>query len=141
MTTLIDNPVTEIEDTVSQSVQFMEPIAGFEAERGFAMAPLDPAGVLYTLRSEITPGLRFLVMPPQGFFPGYNPEIDERDVESLGDLSEADLQLLVIVSVTNGIADATANLLAPIVLDTRSGRAVQVVLADSGLPLNAPLAS
>jgi flagellar assembly factor FliW len=47
--------------------------------------------------------------------------------------------LLVVVSVQNGIADATANLLAPIVLVPETGRAMQVVLDDPLLPLRSPL--
>jgi len=47
--------------------------------------------------------------------------------------------VLVIVTVTNGIADATANLLAPIVIAAERGTAVQLVLPDADLPLRAPL--
>jgi flagellar assembly factor FliW len=120
-------------------VEFVEPIPGFPDERDFLLAGVDPQGVLFTLRSRRTPSLRFVVMPPAPFFPDYQPEVSEADVEALGDLCDAELQLLVIVSVEAGIADATANLLAPIVFEPASGRAVQLVLDDARLPLRAPL--
>lgn len=132
----------------SQVVEFVEPIPGFPDERMFSLAPLGEDAVLFVLRSLRTPRLRFVVVPPAAFFPDYQPSVDARDVAALGDLSgrrdgegepEVELQLLVIVSVTDSITDATANLLAPIVLDPAGGRAMQLVLDDARLPLRAPL--
>jgi len=42
-----------------------------------------------------------------------------------------------MVVITAGVDETTANLLAPIVLDRDSMRAVQVVLSGSGLPVRA----
>jgi flagellar assembly factor FliW len=120
-------------------VEFVEPIPGFPAERQFLFSALDPAGVLFVLRSLTTPSLRFVVMPPGSFFPDYEPEVTVEDVAALGLSEEAELQLLLIVSVQNGLSDATANLLAPIVLVAEAGQAMQVVLSDPTLPLRAPL--
>jgi flagellar assembly factor FliW len=121
-------------------VDFVEPIPGFPDERRFLFSAIDPpAGVLFTLRSMTTPQLRFVVMPPETFFPGYQPDITVADVGPLGLGEDAELQVLVIVSVRDGLADATANLLAPIVLVAEAGQAMQVVLNDPTLPLHAPL--
>jgi flagellar assembly factor FliW len=120
-------------------VEFVEPIPGFPTERRFLFSALDPQGLLYTLRSLSTPSLRFVVMPPGSFFPEYQPEVTVEDVGPLGLGEDAELQVLVIVSVRDGLEDATANLLAPIVLVTESGQAMQVVLNDPTLPLHAPL--
>ena len=133
----------------SRAIEFVEPIPGFPDERTFSLAPLDQDAVLFVLRSLRTPRLRFVVMPPATFFPDYQPAVAAEDVAALGDLSggavdgadggDVELQVLVIVSVTDSITDATANLLAPIVLEPVSGRAMQVVLGDARLPLRAPL--
>ncbi|MCW2521781.1 MAG: hypothetical protein JWO63_116 [Frankiales bacterium] len=120
-------------------VEFVEPIPGFPQERQFLFSAIDPEGVLFTLRSLSTPSLRFVVIPPAAFFPDYQPEVSVADVASLGLGEDAELQVLVIVSVRDGLADATANLLAPIVLVAESGQALQIVLNDPTLPLRAPL--
>jgi flagellar assembly factor FliW len=120
-------------------LEFVEPIPGFPDEREFALSSIDPDGLLFALRSMRTPELRFIVVPPAEFFPEYQPAVTEADVAPLGTVDEEDLQLLVIVTVQNGIADATANLLAPIVLAPGRGRAMQLILDDSRLPLRAPL--
>jgi flagellar assembly factor FliW len=134
------------EETVTASpsgghpiLDFVEPIPGFPEEREFVLAPLDPTGTLFALRSLRTPGLRFIVMPPAVFFPDYHPAVDEGDVSPLALGDSTDLQVLVIVSVQDGIGDATVNLRAPIVLATDTGRAMQLILDDARWPLHAPL--
>jgi flagellar assembly factor FliW len=122
-----------------RNLEFVEPIPGFPDERDFTLSAIDPDGVLFAMRSLRTPALRFIVMPPEGFFPGYLPEVSDADVTALELGPEAELQIMVIVTVSDGIGDATANLLAPIVLDPERGRAIQLILGDSDLPLRAPL--
>jgi len=125
--------------TLPDRISFATPIPGFEDERDFTVSALDSHGVLYALRSAKTPGLRFVVASPGRFFPEYAPLLDASDVSALGVADGDEVMLLVIVTVTNGIGDATANLLAPIVIAAERGTALQLVLADSELPLRAPL--
>jgi flagellar assembly factor FliW len=131
--------VAAAESIPGRLLDFVEPLPGFPDDRSFALAAVDPDGVLFTLRSLTRPGLRFVVMPPAAFFPDYQPQVTESHVGPLGNVEDVELQVLVIVCVQDGIADATANLLAPIVLVPESGRAMQVVLDDTRLPLRAPL--
>ena len=120
-------------------LEFVGPVAGFPDLRHFVLAELAPASLLRALRSLEDPALRFLVLPPGPFFPDYAPEIGDEWAEAL-QLHHAD-DALVLVIVTPGAtaADATANLLAPVVINVSTRRAAQVVLADSGWPLRAPL--
>jgi flagellar assembly factor FliW len=139
VTTMTDSVPADSQPVGGRVVEFVEPLPGFPDERVFSLSSLDPGGLLFTLRSLRTPELRFVVMPPAGFFPNYRPEVTVADVAALGVGEDAELQVLVIVSVRDGIADATANLLAPIVLIPDTGRALQVVLNDPDLPLREPL--
>jgi flagellar assembly factor FliW len=127
--------------TLPAQISFTAPIPGFEDERDFDVAALDRHGVLYTLRSVRTPGLRFVVAAPGRFFPDYKPSLMPADVAALGVSDGDEVLLLVVVTVTNSIADATANLLAPIVIAAGRATAVQLVLPDADLPLRAPLLS
>jgi flagellar assembly factor FliW len=127
--------------TLPEQISFTAPIPGFEDEREFDVTALDQHGVLYTLRSRRTPGLRFVVAAPGRFFPDYKPSLMPADVAALGLADGDEVLLLVVVTVTNSIADATANLLAPIVIAAERATAVQLVLPDADLPLRAPLLS
>jgi flagellar assembly factor FliW len=120
-------------------LEFVGPVAGFPDRRWFVLAEIDPASLLRSLRSLDDPGLRFLVLPPGPFFPDYAPELGNEWVEALELTAAEDALVLVIVTPGATAAEATANLLAPVVVNVRTRRAAQVVLADPALPLRASL--
>ena len=61
------------------------------------------------------------------------------DASALGEYTDtADVVVLVVVHPGTGDAAPTANLLAPVLVDRRTGRAVQSVL-DEDWPLRAPV--
>jgi flagellar assembly factor FliW len=117
------------------SLEFVAPFPGFPGKTRFALVSRDDAGLLYELRSLDEPSLRFLVVPPAPFFPEYAPEI-ENEVFAALNTKDPD-RLLVMVVITAGVNETTANLLAPIIVDRDSRRAMQVVLNDSNLPVRA----
>jgi len=111
------------------------PMPGFPAHREFVLVRLNDDGLLYAFTSIQDPELRFLVAPPEPFFPDYAPEIDD---EVFAVLNTADTdRLLLLAVITAGVEETTANLLAPIVVDRDSMRAMQVVLSGSGYPVRA----
>jgi flagellar assembly factor FliW len=120
-------------------IEFATPLPGFPEHRRFVLTQIEGTVLLYTLRAVDDPEVRFLVAPPAPFFPDYAPVIDDRALALLQVTDPADLLVLLVVSVPEAAARATANLLAPIVVDQRTRRAAQVVLAGSELPIRAPL--
>jgi flagellar assembly factor FliW len=117
--------------TISMAV----PMAGFPAHRDFVLVRLHEEGLLYALTSVRDPEVRFLVAPPEPFFPDYAPEL-ENDVFAALNTKDPD-RLLLMVVISAGVNETTANLLAPIVVDRDNHRAMQVVLTGSGLPIRA----
>jgi flagellar assembly factor FliW len=111
------------------------PMPGFPAHREFVLVRLNDDGLLYALTSVEDPELRFLVSPPEPFFPEYAPEIDDEVFAALN--TKDPNRLLLLVVITAGADETTANLLAPIVVDRDSLRAQQVVLSNSDLPVRA----
>jgi len=130
-----------IEDTVTDSALDMPvldmalPMPGFPAHRQFVLVRLNDDGLLYAFTSVEDPELRFLVAPPEPFFPDYAPEI-ERETFAALNTRDPD-RLLVMVVITAGVNETTANLLAPIIVDRDSRRAMQIVLTGSGMPVRA----
>jgi len=120
-------------------ITFVSPLPGFPAHRSFLLVRLDDAGLLYDLRSVEDEQLRFLVAVPGPFFPEYAPEISTTAVELLDPPDPGRLLVLLVVNLAESPADATANLLAPIVIDPVTRRAVQVVLSSNDLSVRAPL--
>jgi len=52
------------------------PMPGFPAHREFVLVRLNDDGLLYAFTSIQDPELRFLVAPPEPFFPDYAPEVE-----------------------------------------------------------------
>ena len=73
--------------------------------------------------------------PPEPFFPDYAPEIEDEVFAALN-TKDPD-RLLLLVVITAGVNETTANLLAPIVVDRDSRRAMQVILNGTGMPVRA----
>lgn len=119
-------------------IEMVTPMPGFPDHQRFALVQLDDAGVLCSLQSVEDPQLRFLVVPPALFFPDYAPVIDDATVASLGIESAADAMVLLVVNPGGDAGDATANLLAPVVVNLATKQGGQVVL-DEDLPIRAPL--
>jgi flagellar assembly factor FliW len=111
------------------------PMPGFPAHQQFVLVRLNDEGLLYAFTSIQDPELRFLVAPPEPFFPDYAPEI-ENEVFAALNTKDPD-RLLVMVVITAGVDETTANLMAPIIVDRDSRRAMQVVLSDSRMPVRA----
>lgn len=126
--------------TALSSVVFIEPMAGFDADVDFSLSPIDEAGMLQSLRSVRDPELRFVLSPAEVFFPDYRdsltPVIQAPVSDALGIAAEAaELRMFVMLTIGTSLADTTANLRAPLVVDQVTGKAVQVILDDDSLPL------
>lgn len=122
-------------------LEMVEPLAGFDDQRSFALVGLDDDGTMSRLQATDRADLSFLVVSPGLFFPDYAPFIDDTVRSALDIRGPDELLLLLLVHPAATLADTTANLLAPVVVNTRTGRAAQVVLGDWSLPIRAPLAA
>ncbi|WP_433792322.1 flagellar assembly protein FliW [Actinoplanes sp. CA-252034] len=111
------------------------PMPGFPSHRDFVLVRLNDDGLLYAFTSIENPELRFLVAPPEPFFPDYAPEIENAVFAALNTKDPDRLLLLTVITASEH--ETTANLLAPIVVDRDSMRAMQVVLSGSGYPVRA----
>ena len=121
-------------------LEMVQPLLGFPDRRRFALTRLDDTGLLCELRCLEQADLRFVVVPPAMFFPGYAPEVEDDVAAALGAADGSDLLVLSLVTLGDAPEAATANLLAPLVVNHRTRRAAQVLLDDPELPLRAPLA-
>ncbi len=120
-------------------IELVHPMPGFPELARFALVQVDDDGVLCSLTSLEDPGLRFLVVPPMTFFPDYTPEVDEDVLDDLGTTAVDDLMLLCVLTAGESLATTTANLAAPVVVNTVTNRALQVVLDDPALSVATPL--
>ena len=118
------------------AVAFTTPPLGLEPLVDFELNPVEGATGLFSLQSCQDADVRLFLLDPGIYFPGYNPRIDEADLERLGSTG-GDLQVLVIANP--GADGTTANLLAPVLVNGVTGNSSQVVLEGSAWPIRAAL--
>ena len=137
--TTVTEPQTDVQ---VPEVLFAQGLPGFPGPRRFALVRWGAADGPYSVMVDLdAPEVRFLVVPPQVFFPDYVVDLDDALAEAL-ELDDADdCLVLVIVALGDRPQDATANLLGPIVVNTRTKQAAQIVLEESKYTTKKPLVS
>lgn len=122
----------EIEVDEQSIVHFADGIPAFEDEHEFIIVPYDEESPYGFLQSLTTPELAFLMTSPFVFFPEYEFELDDTNQEKLAITSQEEMQIYVLLTIPNGDVKAmTANLMAPIVVNSTSMQARQIVLDKS----------
>lgn len=113
-------------------------LPGFAAARRFVIRGHDRGDTFAWLLCADDPGLAFVIANPWHLAPGYEPELPERALRALGAASADELHLVAIASVR---ADGTTlNLAAPLVINPRTRRGMQVILETGEWSARAPAA-
>ena len=122
----------EIEVEEEKIVTFEDGIPAFAEENEFVILPYEEESPYYFMQSLKTPELAFILTIPFLFFPDYQIEIDDASVKELDIKNQDSVTLYSIVTIPNGsLRYMTANLLAPIVLNTENMKAKQIIMEKS----------
>jgi flagellar assembly factor FliW len=114
-------------------------LPGFPGATRFVLVEIDAEGPFRLLRSVEIDDLELLVAMPHAFFPEWGFDLPDHEAERIGLTDAADAIVVTIVTTGERPQDATANLLAPIVINARTLEAAQVVLHDDLDQLRRPL--
>jgi flagellar assembly factor FliW len=112
---------------VTLHLEFPNGIPAFESETRFRLTDREP---LLFLESETNPELSFLLLPVALIDPDYRMAVSTEDWDAIGAADSSRLMCLAVVTAAED-SPPTANLLAPVVVNLDSGRAVQAVRSDS----------
>ena len=122
----------EVEVAEDKVVHFADGIPAFEDEHEFVIVPYDEESPYVFLQSLTTPDLAFLMTVPFIFFPDYEFEIDDENQNKLELTRQEDMLIYTLLTINGGkVKDMTANLMAPVVLNTANMQARQIVLDRS----------
>ena len=120
----------EVEE--SKIVHFPKGIPAFEEEREFVIIPYEEESPYFFLQSAQRADLAFLLTEPFAFFPDYTVEIDDATVDELKIQNHENVGIYAILTIPNGsVRYMTANLLAPIIINTENMQAKQIVMDKS----------
>lgn len=122
----------EIEVDENQIVRFQEGIPAFEDEHEFLILPYEEGSPYYFMQSAKTPELAFILTVPFMFFPDYTVEIDDETIRKLEIKNQDSVEIYTLLTVPNGsVRYMTANLLAPLVINSDGMLAKQIILDKS----------
>jgi flagellar assembly factor FliW len=116
----------DIDET--RTLEFPAGMLGFSSYRTFALLQPDDQGVFFWLQSTESPDLAFVVTDPALWIPDFQANIRKEQMEELGLTETSDAQVLVIVNKRDN--SLTANLQGPLVVNSSTRRAMQLVLAE-----------
>jgi len=134
-TDLLPSPGTGIAE--QPEIHFPSGLVGFPAAQRFVLEQGD--GGVFELRGVDENDPDFVVVAPAPFLPDYAPVIDDETVELLGLRGQDDALVLLVVTLRDRPEDASANTLAPLVINARTRDAAQVVLTGQPFSLRQPL--
>jgi flagellar assembly factor FliW len=115
----------------NETIYFQNGLPGFCEEKLFVFLPLQVGSPFWILQSTVTSQLGFVTVDPFLFFNEYELEISEKDKELLKLTSEKDIAVWVILTLKDPFEGSTANLQAPIILNTSTNQAKQIILNDA----------
>jgi len=113
-------------------ITFPGGIPGIENLRRFFILPVEGTQDIQWLQAVEEPEVALLVIDPFKFFKGYSVDIPEIALKELEIKEPSEALVLTTITVPrDNPGGTTANLVAPIVINTRLKRAKQVILNGS----------
>lgn len=121
----------EIDVQEDQILRFAKGLPGFDGEKAFVLLPYQEGSPFFILQSASDPDLAFVLIEPFSFFNDYEFELDDVVAKELTLNEQNQPGVYCIVTIPQNIADMTANLVAPIIVNCATRNAIQIVLEKS----------
>ncbi|MEQ1665644.1 MAG: flagellar assembly protein FliW [Bdellovibrionales bacterium] len=121
-------------------IEFSEGILGFANLRKFVLLD-DPTDEIFAwLQSCESPAIAFPILEPELFMTGkYNIQFNRRDYEALQMAPSDKFHTFCIITIPNDPRQMTANLKAPVIINSKTKFGRQCVLQDNGLAIREPI--
>jgi flagellar assembly factor FliW len=129
----------EIEINNDDIIHFEKGIPGFSEEKEFIILPLSEDQTFSVMQSILSEYLAFLVVSPFHFFPEYDFQLEDLVVEELGLRSEKEITIFSILTTEEPFENTTANLQAPVIINTTNQKAKQVILNEGQYKTKHPI--
>lgn len=123
----------DIED--EKVLNFPMGIIGFENLKKFALIydiEREEKSKISWLQSLEEPALALPVISPFDIKEEYTPIIEDELMKNIGDPADADTLIFVTMSIPSDLTKMTANLKAPIIINTVNREAMQVIVENEG---------
>ncbi len=123
----------EIEVNDAKIITFPSGIIGFPDIKEFMLIhddDKDDGGGVRWLQSLGEPGFALPVIDPLLVRPDYDPTIDDDLLKPIGEVNVENMLVLTTITIPHEIENMSINLMAPIVINTDTKKAVQIIIED-----------
>ena len=113
-------------------VEFSKGLPGFVDSKRFAMLEVEDDDKIKVLQDIDDEHVSFIIISPWDFYSDYDIDVPNEKLTSIGiDHNSVDiLDIFNIVTLEEEFKDSTANLLAPIFINTKDKKGIQLILND-----------
>jgi flagellar assembly factor FliW len=121
----------ELEVSEDLIITMTKPVLGFEQVRKYVLVETKDFTPFKWLQAIDNPDLAFVIVNPLLFFPDYTIEVNPKEIEELKVEHPKHVITYSIVTIPSDYSKMTANLQGPILINTRTNLAKQLVLVNS----------
>jgi len=120
-------------------IMFEEGIPGLEEYKSYALLQFEESYPIIWLQSVDNGGVCLPVLDTYAVLEGYVFDIDDTDVKELKLKGPEELHVVSVLVIPGDIQRMTVNLAAPIIINTVTGKAKQIMLTGSEYNVRAPV--
>ena len=128
-----------VEIDESKLITFSDGIPGLEEYHRYALLQFEESYPIIWLQSVDEGGICLPVLDTYAVLEEYVFDIDDEDVKLLGLNSPEELHVVSVLVIPDEIQHMTVNLAAPILVNTVTGKARQIMLSGSDYNVRAPI--
>ena len=127
----------EVDIDDARIITFPKGIIGFPEMQKFAMMYDQEQGLgpIHWLQSIDEPAFAMPVMDPLYVKDDYNPQVDDDVLDDIKPINPETTLVLVTVTVPHELEKMTVNLKGPVVINTETRKAAQIILDDDEYPV------
>ena len=114
-------------------------LPGFEDEKELALLPIEGNGVFKVIQSTKTADVAFIVGNPYTIVEDYSFKVDEPTMDLLEINKQEDVFVLSVLSLKEPFESSTINLQAPLIFQTKTKKAKQMILNDNTFSMRHPI--
>ncbi|SFR58967.1 flagellar assembly protein FliW [Anaeromicropila populeti] len=123
----------EIDLEENKIIHFADGLMGFEDYKKFTILydiEDEKKSAISWLQCIEEPGLALPVINPLHVREDYNPTIEDELLKPLGDVTSENIVVLLVVTVPNDVKKTTANLKAPIIINSDTRQGCQIIVEN-----------
>ena len=129
-----------IEVDENKLISFPQGIVGFPELKDFMLIhDGEGNGSIRWMQSIQEPAFAMPVVDPLSIIPEYNPDIEDELLKPLGGVNQENMLVLVTITVPKEIEKMTVNLKGPIVINSESLKASQLIIDDDKYAVKYPI--